>query len=113
MEGLYRYYSVHRHLGPMAFPGCPETIVRYDIPVEVPGIGVVWGYLEYKEPLDDEDIDYYGLEPAELKTFWVKVTSVHRIEVEAENEKKAIAKACGMAWEYDADEIDGEILEEV
>lgn len=69
------------------------------------------GYLEYREPLDDEAARRYELKPAELKKFLVEVTSVHTLEVEAENEDEAIEMACRMAWEYDADEIDGKILE--
>ena len=62
-------------------------------------------------PLDDEAARRYELKPAELKKFLVEVTSVHTLEVEAENEDEAIEMACRMAWEYDADEIDGKILE--
>lgn len=107
---MYRYYSTRRPVGPGTFPGRPESIVNFGSREEVPGIGPAWGYLEYKEPLDDEAADRYELEPAKLKKFLVKVTSVHTLEVEAENEDKAVGKACGMAWKYDADSIDGEIV---
>lgn len=45
-----------------------------------------------------------------MKEYTVKVTSVTTLTVEAESE--AIDKACEMAWEYDADEKTGEVLEE-
>ena len=47
-----------------------------------------------------------------MKEFTVEVTSVTTVTVEAENEDEAIDKACEIAWEYDADEINGKILEE-
>lgn len=109
---MYRYYLTQRPVGPWALPGRPEKIVNFDSSEEVPGIGPAWGYLEYRESLDDEAVDWYELEPAELKKFLVKVTSVHTLEVEAENEDKAIGKACGEAWKYDADEINAKILKE-
>ena len=109
---MYRYYSTRRPVGPGTFPGEPAMIVNYGRREEVPGIGLAWGHLEYKEPLDDDAIEHYELKPAGLKKFVVKVTTVHTLEVEAENEDKATEKACGMAWEYDADSIDGEIVKE-
>lgn len=45
------------------------------------------------------------------KTYTVEVKTVTYLEVEAENRDEAIEKACGMAWEYDADEISGVITE--
>lgn len=108
---MYRYYSTQRPVGPGTFPGKPDSIVNFDRREEVPGIGPAWGYLEYREPLDDEAAERYELKPAELKTFLLEVTSVHTLKIEAENEDEAIDKACEMAWEYDADEKTGEILE--
>ena len=46
-----------------------------------------------------------------MKKFIVKVTFITTLAVEAESEDEAIDKACEKAWEYDADEIDGKILE--
>ncbi len=46
-----------------------------------------------------------------MKEFTVKVTSITTLTVEAESEDEAIEKACEKAWEYDADEKTGEILE--
>lgn len=108
---MYRYYSTQRPVGPGTFPGKPTVIVNYGRRDDVPGIGPAWGHLEYKEPLDDDAAKRYELKPESQKKFTVKVTSVHTLEVEAENEDKAIEKACGMAWEYDSDEIYGKIVE--
>lgn len=110
---MYRYYSTQRPVGPGTFPGKPDCIVNFGGRDDVPGIGPAWGYLEYREPLDDDAARRYELKPAWTKRFLVKVTTIHTLAVEAENEEKAIDKACGMAWEYDADEIDGKILKEV
>lgn len=109
----YRYYLTHQPVGPGTFPGRPLNTVNFDCQEDVPGIGPAWGYLEYQEPLDDDAIKNYELLPAELKKFLIEVTSVHTLEVEAENEDKAIEQACGMAWEYDADEISGKVLNEM
>lgn len=46
-----------------------------------------------------------------MKEFTVKVTSTTTLTVKAESEDEAIDKACEKAWEYDADEKTGEILE--
>ena len=46
-----------------------------------------------------------------MKEFTVKVTSIATLTVEAKSEDEAIDKACEKAWEYDADEKTGEILE--
>ena len=108
---MYRYYSTQRPVGPGTFPGRPDNIVNFDSREDVPGIGPAWGYLEYREPLDDGTARSYELKPAELKMFLVEVTSVHTLMVEAENEDKAIEKACSRAWEYDADEKTGRIME--
>ena len=45
-----------------------------------------------------------------MKKFIVEVTSVTTVTVEAENENEAIDKACEIAWEYDADEVNAIIL---
>ena len=111
---MYRYYSIQRPFGPGTFPrqDGTETITNFDGPTYCEEISrEAWGYIDYQQPLDDEEASRYELKPAELKKFLVEVTSVHTLEVEAENEDEAIEMACRMAWEYDADEIDGKILE--
>lgn len=45
-----------------------------------------------------------------MKEYTVQVTSVTTVTVEAENEDEATMLACGKAWEYDADSVDGVVL---
>lgn len=45
-----------------------------------------------------------------MKEYTVQVTSVTTVTVEAENEDEATMLACGKAWEYDADSVDGVIV---
>lgn len=45
-----------------------------------------------------------------MKEYTVEVTSVTTVTVKAENEDEATTLACGEAWKYDADSIDGVIL---
>ena len=47
-----------------------------------------------------------------MKKYVVKVSRIVFLEVEAEDEDAAIDKACEIAWEYDADENNGEIISE-
>lgn len=42
--------------------------------------------------------------------YLVEVIAKYTLEVESDDPQDAVNKACGMAWEYDADEIDGEII---
>lgn len=42
--------------------------------------------------------------------YLVEVTAKYTLEVESDDPQDAVNKACGMAWEYDADEINGEII---
>lgn len=44
------------------------------------------------------------------KRYTVVVTSKHTVDVEAYSPEEAIDKACEIAWEYDADESNGEIV---
>lgn len=94
---MFRYYSTQRPIGPGAFPGKPVNIENFDRREKVPGIGLTWGYLEYREPLDDDAAKRY-----ELKA----VTS----EAEAEDKIVAIEKARGMAREYDAESINSKVF---
>lgn len=45
-----------------------------------------------------------------MKEYTVEVTSVTTVTVEAENEDEATTLACGEAWKYDADSVDGVVL---
>lgn len=42
--------------------------------------------------------------------YLVEVTSKHTLVVDANNTDDAIEKACGIAWEYDPDEISGRAI---
>lgn len=43
----------------------------------------------------------------------IEVTSKVTLEIEADSEEEAIEKACGEAWEHDADEINAEIVQRI
>lgn len=47
-----------------------------------------------------------------MKKYTVKVSRIMYLEVEAEDADTEIDKACEVAWEYDADEGNGEIISE-
>lgn len=107
---MYRYYSTKHPIRPGMFPLFAHTVVNFNEKTDVPGIGPAWGYLEYEQQLSAGVAEMCGLTQAKTQTFTVKVTSVHTLEVEAENEEDATEQACGMAWEHDADEICGEVI---
>ena len=107
---MYRYYSTKGPVRPGAFPLFANTVICFKEKKDVPGVGSAWGYLEYEQQLSAGVAESCGLIQAKTQTFTVKVTSVHTLEVEAENEENATEKACGMAWKYDADEISGEVI---
>ena len=68
-NGMYRYYSTQRPVSIGTYPkdtGKPEAIVNFDQREPVDGgKAQAWGYLEYKEPLSQKQIDSYELRPAE------------------------------------------------
>ena len=107
---MYRYYSTEYPIRPGAFPLFANTVISFTEKTDIPGVGPVWGYLEYEQQLSAGVAEKCGLIQAKTRTFTVKVTSVHTLEVEAESEEEATERACGMAWEHDADEINGEII---
>ena len=107
---MYRYYSTEYPIRPNVFPLFANTVVSFNEKVDIPGVGSAWGYLEYEQQLSVGVAEKFGLIQAKTRTFTVRVTSVHTLEVEAESEEDAAEKACGMAWEHDADEISGEII---
>ena len=51
-------------------------------------------------------------QPEDEKEYCVKVTTVTHLCVMAKSKEEAIEKAFGEAWEHDADEINGEIIDE-
>lgn len=106
---MYRYYSTYP-IGPNRFPLFANKIISFEERVEVPEIGPIWGYLEYKQALSAEVVERHKLVPAKMQTFTVKVTSIHTLEIEAESGEDATDRACSIAWEYDADEINAEVI---
>ena len=111
-----RYYSTQRPVGPGTFPRPKGNKVvelhNFDSKTYCEEIGrEAWGFIDYEQPLTPMQVASYELKAAGLKMFTVEVTTVHTLEIEAENEDEAIEKACGIAWEYDADSIDGNVLE--
>lgn len=65
----------------------------------------------YKAKVNPTDPEAEEVEEEE-KEYHVKVTSITHLYVTAKSEDEAIEKACGEAWEHDADELNGEIIEE-
>lgn len=58
---MFRYYSTQRPVAPGTFPGHPAAICNFDDRKEVSGVGLAWGYLDYKEQLDEGEMKAYEL----------------------------------------------------
>ena len=74
---MYRYYSIMRPCGPWTFPQKDgrETVVNFDGKIYCEEIGrVAWGYIEYPEPLTEQEVKNYELVPDGQK-IWYCVTS--------------------------------------
>ena len=67
---------------------------------------ILRAYQAKTQPAEPEE------EEPEEQEYHVKVTTVTHLYITAKSGDEAIEKACGEAWEHDADEIDGEIIEE-
>ena len=76
---MNRYYSRMRPLCPGTFPTSgAQNILNYEDRMYVEEIGCkAWGYVEYNRELSQEEIDAYELIPADLKPFWVVVSSYY------------------------------------
>lgn len=113
---MYRYYSTQRPVGPGTFPR-PEgnkvvKLHNFDSKTYCQEIGrEAWGYVVYKKPVPDEMLRSYEMRAGKSQ-YTVKVTAITTLTVEAESEDEATEKACEIAWKYDADEMDVEILKE-
>lgn len=75
-----RYYSVNRPIGPGTYPADrkPDSIINFDDKKycqEIQGLG--WGYMNYSEPLTDQQVKDYELVPAGLKNWFCVVTTVY------------------------------------
>lgn len=74
---VYRYYSTMRPFGPGTFPKKDgrETITNFDGPEFCEEIGrEAWGFIEYAEPLTEQEAAAYELISSEKK-IWYCVTS--------------------------------------
>lgn len=111
---MYRYYSTQRPVGPGTFPR-PEgnnvvELHNFDSKTYCEEIGLeAWGYVVYENPVPDVMLRNYEM-TARKRQYTVKVTAITTLTVEALSEDEAIDKACSEAWEYDADEVNAEIL---
>lgn len=45
------------------------------------------------------------------QTFLVEVTPITTVRVEAASPQAAVEKACEIAWEFDADSVEGQIID--
>lgn len=58
---MYRYYLPYRPPMPGAIPRGAKTVVAFDDRTRIHGTLEAWGYAEYDEPLDDDDVSNYEL----------------------------------------------------
>ncbi len=75
---MVRYYSTMRPFGPGTFPQKDgrETITNFDGKIYCEEIGrEAWGYIEYLEPLTEEEADAYELTREGLKPYWCVTTT--------------------------------------
>ncbi len=75
-----RYYSILRPVGPGTFPldRKPSAIENFDDKKFCEEIQQkAWGYLEYDEPLTEQQIKDYELVPAGLKSWFCVVTNFY------------------------------------
>ena len=73
-NGLYRYYSTQRPVDIGTFPkpegNRPVEIYNYDTDKRIPVEGAsmeAWGYLEYRKPLTEKEMEDYELRPARAR----------------------------------------------
>lgn len=67
MEGRFRYYLTERPFSIGTFPNNGNLIYHfdYDCRTNIPGVGMVWGFVDYSKPLTEKEISDYELTPAE------------------------------------------------
>lgn len=100
-NGVYRYYSTQRPVGPGTFPKLPDNPVaevhNYDADSRIPvenGMIQAWGYVEYHKPLTAQQAGDYELRPAPARFTEKDVREVasreHQAEKKPEAEKKSV-----------------------
>lgn len=68
---MYRYYSTQRPFGPGTFQykdGCEVVNFSRKQPCDEIDGRSAWGYIDYEEPLSNEEIYNYELKPAKEVT---------------------------------------------
>ena len=87
-DGMYRYYSTQRPVGPGTFPtqqGHQETVHNFDDRIDIPNEGFkAWGYIEYPDPLTEKQVKDYELKPA------LTVEMKEKSPVKDTHEKKSV-----------------------
>lgn len=74
-----RYYSTQRPVMPGSYPNweSAEEIHNFDTKTFCEEIGrEAWGYIDYREPLTEEQAKDYELTLCGMKTYWCVTTSV-------------------------------------
>ncbi len=74
-----RYYSTQRPVMPGSFPKkeAVERIENFDTKTFCEQIGQeAWGFIEYKEPLEEGEADAYSLVFEGTKPYWCVTTSI-------------------------------------
>lgn len=61
---MYRYYSTEYPIRPDTFPLFANTVVSFKEKTDIPGVGSVWGYLEYEQQLSAGVAETCGLTQA-------------------------------------------------
>ena len=114
---MYRYYSIHRPIGPGTFPKpSGNKIVSYknfDRLKFCEQIGRdAWGYLEYENPVSPDLLRNYELvEADERRQFTVQITTVITLTVQAQSEDEAIEDVCDRMSDFTPDKIDVKVIQ--
>lgn len=75
-----KYYSIYRPIAPGTYPKKDgrETIVNFSTSRYCGEVGrEAWGYVDYPEPLENEEAESYELVPEGMKAYWCVTTSVN------------------------------------
>lgn len=116
---MYRYYSIHRPVGPGTFPKpAGNTVVNhknFDGAEFCEQIGrKAWGYVEYENPVSPDLLQKYELLGIdEERKYTVEITTVTTLTVVARCEDEAIEDACDRASSFAPDKIDAKIIQGV